>query len=226
MKIEFNTLYWNNTDERMVHAQKSVMDHFNIPINYYNEDVPHGSWMDRVCWNSNSDIIGFFDLDCVPINYHKIIECVKYVQKSKTFLGVAQTSNHISPKSHIYAAPAFFLVHKECFNMMRSSFSETKRGDVAEEFSYVAETAGVKYRCLYPTTFEGEPTGGVWPLSNFGYYGIGTTFANTVYHLYQARFSSNIELFIKRCQEIINGTFDNSFHIDSKILLYNGNITA
>ena len=225
MKVEFNTLYWDNTPIDQVNAHKRVTEHFELPVNYYPENTRHGEWMDRVMRQSKSDIVVFFDSDCVPISKDAMMECIKYVQKTKTFLGVAQASNHIPPKSHVYAAPAFYVIAKECWEHLGApSFLETRRGDVAEEVSYAAERMGVRYRCLYPDTFEREPVEGIWPLGNFGYYGVGTTFNNTVYHLYQGRMGTNIQLFVERCEEIIQGTFDNRFHINSQTLTYKGKI--
>lgn len=224
MKIEFNTMYWDNTPNDIVQSHKTVTEHFGIPVNYYPENTNHGLWMDRVCRQSNSDIIGFFDSDCVPLNYDKIMECVKYIQQSKSFLGVAQVSNHIPPKSHVYAAPAFYLIHKQCWERLQTSFTETRRSDVGEELTYNAEANGIRYRCLYPDTFESEPTEGLWPLGNYGYYGIGTTFAGTVYHLYQARMGQNIALFKTRCEEVVRGVFDNSTHNNSRTFNYKGKI--
>lgn len=225
MKIEFNTLYWRNTPEVQITAHKRVANHFDFPINYYEEDTPHGIWMDRVMRYSKSDIVVFFDSDCVPISYDNVQECIKYVRRTGTFLGIAQVSNHLSPKSHIYAAPAFYVITPDCWETLgRPSFAETSRGDVAEEVSYIAESQGVRYRCLYPSTFEREPVEGIWPLGNYGYYGIGTTFDQTVYHLYQGRMGNNLELFVERCNDIVDGTFDNRFHISSKIMNYKGRI--
>lgn len=224
MKIEFNTLYWDNSPPEQIQAHKSVTEHLNIPVNYYPENTNHGLWMDRVCRTSTSDIIGFFDSDCVPINYEAVMECVRYVQKSKTFLGVAQASNHIPPKSHVYAAPAFYLIHKQAWEALQVSFTETRRSDVGEELTYVAESRGMRYRCLYPVTFEREPVEGVWPLGNYGYYGIGTTFGDVCYHLYQGRMGTNMQLFVDRCKEIVSGTFDNFNHINAQTFSYKGNI--
>jgi hypothetical protein len=226
VKVEFNTLYWKNTPSIQIESHKAVMDSMGIPVNYYNEDIPHGAWMDMVMRRSTSDIVVFFDSDCVPINNSKIMECISFVRDKGTFLGIAQASNHIPPKTHVYAAPAFYVMKKDCWEHLgRPSFKETYRGDVAEEVTYTAEEMGVRYRCLYPSTFEREPVEGVWPLGNYGYYGIGTTFAHdTVYHLYQGRMSTNIELFAERCKEIVDGTFDNRLHISAQTMEYNGRI--
>ena len=67
MKVEFNTLYWDNTPIEQVTAHKQVTSHFNLPVNYYEENTPHGLWMDRVMRQSKSDIVVFFDSDCVQI---------------------------------------------------------------------------------------------------------------------------------------------------------------
>ena len=224
LKVEFNTLYWDNTPEVQIAAHKSVTNHFELPVNYYEENTPHGLWMDRVMMNTQSDIVVFFDSDCVPINKDKVLECISYVRKTNSFLGVAQASNHIPPKSHIYAAPAFYIITKECWKKLDTSFCETRRSDVAEEITYRAEASGIRYRCLYPSTFEREPVEGVWPLGNYGYYGVGTTFDNTVYHLYQGRMGNNIQLFVDRCNEIVNDAFDNRFHTSSKTMKYKGRI--
>ena len=65
----------------------------------------------------------------------------------------------------------------------------------------------MKYRALMPTYFEKPSSEGIWPLSNLGYYGIGTVFNDSVYHLYQSRMAENIDMFVKRCEEVISGTF-------------------
>jgi hypothetical protein len=78
---------------------------------------------------------------------------------------------------------------------------------VAENISYLAEKTGIRYRTLYPTYFERVPREGIWPLSSYGYYGIGTVFHNSVYHLFQSRMAENIELFVKRCDEVLQNTF-------------------
>jgi hypothetical protein len=93
---------------------------------------------------------------------------------------------------------------------------ENSRSDVAEEVSYVAEDYMVPYKALYPTHFECEPIEGVWRLSNYGYYGIGTVFANCVYHLYQGRYKQNADLFKKRCDEIVAGTFSTNDMFNSQ----------
>jgi hypothetical protein len=208
MKIEFNSLHWNNVDKDMLSAHQRVMDYFKIPMNYDNRDGHnHGMWMQWVINNSSSDVIVFMEPDCIPLN-NNLFGYIKFAHRNETFVGIAQVSNHIPPKSHIYAAPGFYAISRKAYNELgRPSFTETLRSDTAEEICYIAENKGLKYRALMPTYFEKPSSEGLWPLSNLGYYGIGTVFENSIYHLYQSRKSENIELFVKRCDEVINGTF-------------------
>ena len=216
MNIEFNSLHWNNVDKRMLDAHKRVMDYFNIPMNYHNLDgLNHGVWMEHVIKTSKCDVIVFFEPDCIPLN-NNFIDYIHYAYNNNSFIGIAQVSNHIPPKSHIYAAPAFYVMTKSAYeNLGHPSFSETFRSDTAEEICYIAETSGIKYRSLMPTSYEKPSPEGVWALSNLGYYGIGTVFDNSIYHLYQSRFAENIELFLKRCNEILTGKFNATKFISS-----------
>lgn len=71
---------------------------------------------------------------------------------------------------------------------------------------------------MYPNCFEKEPQEGVWCLGSYGYYGIGTVFAHSVYHLFQSRKAENIQLFVQRCDEVINNRFDTTSFICSTTL--------
>lgn len=207
-KVQFYSLYWPNTDQRIVQKHFDMMSHFDIPINYVKKIINHGYWMDNVCDSSNADIIVFFDIDCVPLSREKVFDAIHWVKENKSFLGVAQVSNHIAPAEHIYAAPAFFVVYRECLERLNTTFSDGMFNDVAERLSYRAEEIGMDYKVLYPTHYYKEPPEGKWRLHDKGFYGIGTVFEDTVYHLYQSRFSDNIELFVKHCDDIINKNLD------------------
>lgn len=225
MKVEFNSLHWDNVDRTMLDAHASVMDSMSIPVNYHNVNINHGQWMDHVVRTSTSDVIVVIEPDCIPLDKEKLFSYISYAYKKSTFVGIAQVSNHIPPKSHIYAAPGLFIIHKPVYDKLgKPSFSETQRSDTAEELCYIAEEKGVRYRALLPTYFEKEPSEGLWPLGPLGYYGIGTVFDNAVYHLYQSRKAENIELFVTRCKQVVNGTFSTQNFYPSAIFNYEGNI--
>jgi hypothetical protein len=204
----WNVLAWPNVDLRVVQAQSRVLNHFGLEVDYTMDSQAHGAWMNRTMASAENDLVGFFDVDCVPTNREIVDKAVEWARANRSFVGIAQASNHIKPASHIFAAPAFFVMHRDAWQELnRPTFSETPHSDVAENVSYAAENRGLKYRALYPTHYERESRDGIWKLGNYGVYGIGTHFKGGIYHLYQGRFNDNVELFVKRCDEIVKGRF-------------------
>jgi hypothetical protein len=209
--LEIFCLHWDNIDPRMMLAHKAVMQHFEIPVTYHGINMDHGTWMTKVMEVSEADIVAFIEPDCIPLNKTKFFECVHYAIVNDTFCGIAQASNHLEPKNHIYAAPGFFVITKSAYAKLdRPSFMCTVRGYTGEEVSWAAEAKGFNYRVILPTHYEKPSKEGIWNLGPLGYYGIGTVFDDTVYHLYQGRYNDNVELFVKRCKEVIAGTFSTS----------------
>ncbi len=233
--FKFNTLYWDNISDDVVKSHKEVCNFLNLNINYCRPSdyvksnwINHSDWMNIICEDSDDDIIGFFDIDCVPINVDKIKECYEYVKKHETFLGIAQTSNHKFPASHVYAGPAFFIISKKCLLDLNTSFKETSRSDVAEEISYVAEQNSKWYRCIYPTYYEHLPhgtNGPKWKLGNYGFFGIGTTYEDYCYHHFRIGHANeeDVSRFMARCKEIINGSFSTKKFKSCTDLLYQHN---
>lgn len=208
MKLSINTLYFPNSNPDFVNAAKGVHSHFNLSVNYWEIQARHGAWMDHVMNSTDADVVGFLDIDCIPLTKDAVVELVKFTAKNKSIAGCAQATNHIPPMTHIFVAPCCFFIWKPLWVALgKPSFTETDRSDVCEEVCYIAEANGVRMKSLYPTHFEKEPEEGVWRLHNYGLYGVGTTFQNKFYHLYQSRFQSNVDLFIQRCKEVVKGKF-------------------
>jgi hypothetical protein len=224
MNVEIHTLAWPNTDVRMLQSHSDVCRHLGLQVGYTLEKVPHGKWMDTTMSNSTADIVGFLDVDCVPTNKQVVDDAIEWVATHKSFMGIAQASNHILPKSHIFAAPAFFFIWRQAWlDMNHPTFSETPNSDVAENVSYAAEMSEMRYKTLYPTHWTAEPEEGVWPLHTYGLYGIGTHFEEGVYHLYQGRFEKNVQMFVDVCKNIIDHRFTTENMIYSR-RLYDGKI--
>ena len=196
-----HVLAWDNVDQRIIDAQKSVLDHFKIDYTLHRENVDHGQWMNSVMESSTDEVVGFLDVDCVPLNSQIVPAAKTYCVKNKSFIGIAQTSNHIPPAAHIYAAPAFFFINRQAWlDLDKPTFAATPSSDVAENVSYAAEERGLPYRALYPVKCA-EP---LWRLGNYGMYGIGTEFIGGIYHLYQSRMSENMKMFERVCEEVVS----------------------
>lgn len=207
--ISLNCLYWNN-NRQVQEIHKSVMDHFGIPVNYYNLDgMNHWQWIEEVLKSDPSDIIGFIDVDCVPTNEHIVNKSIEYVTKNNTFIGLAQSANHINNGIRISAVPTFYFISKEFWTAIGSpTYSPTSLGDIGEYVCYLAEKFGYNYKALYPLRYEENSHEGEWKLGNYGKFGIGTYYSGGIYHLFQSRFSKYDQIFKKRCHEIIQGNFN------------------
>jgi|SRR5262245_28305894 len=214
MTTNIHVLAWPNLDERIVASHRSVMEKFDLEVGYCRDQVRHGEWMNHVMAESRADVVGFFDADCVPTNRAVVDYAISYCANFESFIGIAQVSNHIGLRSHIFAGPAFLFIWRKVWEQLgKPTFSEVSwpiPADVAEHFSYAAEFKLKRYKTLYPTHWEREPTTGVWHLHTYGIYGIGTHFEKGVYHLYEGRSEANIDLFERRCREIVEGTFSTS----------------
>jgi hypothetical protein len=209
MKISINILYSPDSNPEFINAAKTVHQHYSLPITYWVVKARHPIWMDHVMNNTDADIVGFLDIDCIPLSVDAVPTLIEFVRNNKSIAGCAQATNHIPPMSHIFIGPCCFFIWKPLWEALgKPSFLETPRSDVCQEICYLAEQNGVRMLALYPTFFEREPQEGVWRLHNYGLYGIGTTFQNKFYHLYQSRFESNIDLFIQRCRDVITGRFN------------------
>ncbi|WP_374252973.1 hypothetical protein [Acinetobacter brisouii] len=214
--VEFHSFHWDNFNKDILAAHKKVMQHFGLNVKYTQENIHHGDWLDKVMSSSTASVIGIIEPDLIPLNLEIVKQAVQYVYENNTFLGCAQVSNHFHPATHIFASPAFFFISRQCYlDLGKPSFSATKNADVAEHLSYLAEEKGLRYRTLFPTCFEKEPREGIWPLASYGYFGIGTVFQNSVYHLFQSRYAENVNLFVQRCNEVINNTFSTDGFISS-----------
>lgn len=205
MKISFNTLYWDNTDPELITCHKKVMSHFDINVNYTNKNINHGVWMDHVLTNTDADIFVFIDSDCVPLNKEAIDEAIQYCANGY-MVGNAQVTNCIKAKHDLFCAPSFLVISKPYYERIgKPSAINNKKSDIAQELTRAAVDAELRIKMNFPSSFQSIPSGGIWRLSGYGYYGIGTIFDQKIYHLFQARFKKNIELFKETTNCILRG---------------------
>lgn len=208
-QAEFHSFHWDNFSPDILKAHQRVMTHLGLNVQYTQKNIPHGQWLDQVMAAATSDVVAIIEPDLIPLNKEIVLKAIAYVLEHDTFLGCAQVSNHIGTGTHIFASPAFFFITRNCYEKLgRPSFMPNKKGDVAEMLAFAAEEKGVAYRTLFPTRYEKAPSEGCWALGSYGYYGIGTVFVDQIYHLFQSRTAENIELFVKRCDELLEKKLD------------------
>ena len=95
MNFEIHTLYYKNSNPIFFDFHSKIMKKFDVPVQYTNETLNVGVWMDKVMNNSKSDIVGFIDIDCLVTNKDIINKCLSYVKKTKSMIGIAVSANHI-----------------------------------------------------------------------------------------------------------------------------------
>ena len=74
------------------------------------------------------------------VNNGAVMEAIGRAGRNNSFLGLAQSSNHINKGVHVFAAPAFLAISRAAWiKLGKPSLKPTPRGDVAEELSWCAE---------------------------------------------------------------------------------------
>lgn len=197
------TFYHDNMPPEIVQAQKSVFDHFGIPIEQVKTELTHGEAIDHWLQTNEWDEVAIFDIDCIPLNagvlmhaWHRL-----YQEKGLNFYGGAQRANHIEG-SEVYVAPAFCCFSKPVWKLSGTpSFKDIPGFDVGAYFSKEASTVA-NMLTLRPSHVEVEKWDLYPPEVRFG---LGTTWGNEVYHAFESRFNKNSQSrFIKKCKEVIN----------------------
>lgn len=208
MKISIHSLSWPDNNPLIVDNQKKVLKHFGIPVNFTVESIHHGKWIDTILNTVDSDIFVFLDSDCVPMTSEVINEAINYCANGY-LVGNAQVTNCIKAKHDLFCAPSFFAISKKYYESIgKPSAVNNNRSDVAQELTRCAVLAEKRIKMYFPTSFQSVPSGGIWRLGGYGYYGIGTIYENKLYHLYQTRFERNVNLFVDTCNFIVKGELD------------------
>jgi len=221
MNVELHTLAWPNIDPRMIAAHQRVCSHFGLDVRYTHEYIQHDQWMQDMVARCQADAIGFMDIDCIQSTRHAVDHMATYLtQKLGYFIGPAQASNHLPDTAHIFAAPSFLFISKSMFmpiQMNNLFMRDPDKNDVAQGLTRYAEENRYPHQLILPRFYEDKANmRSTWRLHNFGTYGTGTLYGNTCYHLFQGRCGANVELFERRCDEIIRGGIDTS-----RMMLFN-----
>ncbi len=206
--------YMANVNPAVKQAQFRVMNKLctQIPFHQILTAKPHGETLDylcRSCMQKGYDTIMFMDIDAIPLSEHAI-EYTLYQASRGTLIGNIQRSNHIQNDQHVFVAPSFMAMSLNYWTWAgQPSFSETQRGDVAEEVTYAWESKGWPMRMYMPYYFEESPAECFsWALKDgMPHYGLGTTFelsGNLIsYHAFQIRMGGMVERFLSKCDSIL-----------------------
>lgn len=193
------SLYWDNIDERIVLHQKLAFDHFKIPIKQHRIDgLDHGEWMDWVLSFYDLDVVLFVDIDCIPLNSQIVMQSLDKASKGILF-GALGCANHLEP-TRVFAAPFWCAINRhQWIELRRPSAKANRVCDVGQNWTDVFTMYHQKVELLPVSSCELPK----WNLPGAPMaFGVGTTYGEAVYHLFESRWHPNVERFIRKCESL------------------------
>lgn len=229
--------FMGNLSDQTPMMQKAVVDKFNkskVPFYQVKGQPSHAQFIDYF-WTVNGagpdymkesgvkqeldhDVVLVLDIDCIPLSDKAIDYYLEQAAAGK-IIGNVQRSNHIQNDQHLFAAPSAIAISKETYiKIGKPPALETVRSDVAEEYTWAAEVAGVSVDLVMPLSFDKAPHKYGWEQDlrpfwalkdDMPVYGIGTTFGTEehgplYYHNFQIGHPGNQEMFWARCEKALN----------------------
>jgi len=201
IKAGIFSFFMDNIPKEALEAQKAVVNKFNKSGHQFMQvltQTRHGISMDAAWHWSNVqvrkelrmlpkqfdfDVVMFLDIDAIPLNADAIDSYVEQAYNG-TLVGNIQRTNHLQNGQHVFVAPSAMALSVERFwDIGRPSALETGRSDVAEEYTWLAQKAGVPVRFYMPLRFDAAPEEAPngWALADgMPRYGLGTTFGELV----------------------------------------------
>lgn len=204
MKAGVFSLSWDNINPAILEYQKRVFQALGLPINQHRVDgFMHWDWMEWVIrYYRDIDIFVFVDADAVPKTDGAVHYAIDVAMSGRVF-GCAQAANHLEiNRDHIYAGPFFMSLSRQTWQRLgEPSFAPAFDRDVAQGITIAAQDQGCEVELLYPSDVE-LPR---WRLGSSGQnFGIGTTYGNQIYHLFESRGGQHLDRFIKECERIVS----------------------
>lgn len=203
MKLGLYSLYWDNIDLAIPAAQRRVCDHLKLPLQQHRiNGLDHGEWIDWVLEREKNDVSVFLDIDCIPLSRAVFLQNARWTDQFQGLCGAKACANHLD-KTRAYAGPWYLFVSLERWRILDRCSACVDHGyDVAQNLT----EAWLFYRgaltLIWPTMCEIP----LWDLPDKKQaYGIGTTYGEHCYHLFEARSGEHTELFLKACERVITG---------------------
>ena len=235
------SFFMANIDKKTIDKQREVVAKFN-PQGYahysIHTDLRHGVSMD-LAWALNGismpgfkgqevpkrfshDVIMFLDIDALPLNDKALQFTIEAAAKG-ALVGNIQRSNHIENNQHVFVAPSVLALSVDSFvTIGKPSGLETRRADVAEEYTFAAEKSGAVPVDFYmPLRYDSKPAEcDSWALKDgMPVYGRGTTFGipaeyndadgatpaiEMFWHNFQSFHPGQQEKFLAKCESLLN----------------------
>jgi hypothetical protein len=191
--IDFHPLFYNAPNDKL----------------YPDDVINYG--LNELFYNQLYDNVLVLDVDCIPLNQQALTHIFQYAGRG-VLIGDAQRSHYIENNEHIFIGSSCMCVNKLVYEKLgKPSMAPNVRGDIGEEFVYLAEEKNIPIEIFYPQSYEASPYGATsWALKgDLPHYGIGTTFESIdgrarFYHLFESRHNLHVDKFISKCETVLN----------------------
>jgi hypothetical protein len=185
-KMAVVSFYMSNISKDVVAAQAEIISRFlpvGVDVIQLHTGFGHANSIDLFLCFSRYEIIILLDIDCIPISIDAFPTLIAQA-RAGFLVGAAQRAHHIDNECHIYVGPFLMGLNMAAYRQLgRPRFSETRRGDVAEELTYRAEAHQCEIKFLWPTSCEAP----LWHLTDDAYFGRNTIYENSFLHAFQIR---------------------------------------
>jgi hypothetical protein len=182
---------------------------YNAPNDQVYPDQVIDYALNELFYNQMYDNILILDIDCIPLDQLALTR-VFFQANRGTLIGNVQRSHYIQNNEHLFIGSSCMCLNKSVYESLgKPAMTPTVRGDIGEEFAYLAEERNIPIEFFLPHSYEASPYGATsWALKdNLPHYGIGTTFGDErprFYHLFESRTNLHIDKFISKCNSVLN----------------------
>lgn len=196
------------------HHRRLMVDHFGFNINYVECPFPgvsHGFILNELIKQLGGlkgiDYILFMENDSIFLRKDALEFIYNIVKNKVTIFGQAWQSNHKKGPNgniqHAYAGPACLCFHHDLYYRLNAPDLDHNiaRSDTAEELTYKAKELGYNVCLFYPSHVEEPNT----DLDNGCKTGLGNTYQDLFFHASQAGHTRHEEVFVKKCEDVLNG---------------------
>ncbi|MDO6728169.1 hypothetical protein Q4544_14615 [Cognatishimia sp. 1_MG-2023] len=207
-----HSYYRSNIAPEMLKAQADVFEHFGVPLKQWKDDSRnHGEWITHVMREAKPDeVVMIADIDAFPLSFEAYNDMASKAQQG-ALAGLAQVANHID-KSKLYAGPMFMAVSSNMYREFGSpELIKNKVVDVAQILTNMAVVSNIPVQMVFPK-FAIHPK---WGLADQGIFGVGTFYGDDeFFHLFEARRSEAISLFVEVSKGVIKGSHDYARYVE------------
>lgn len=213
-----------NEPEYKEYHSKVMESKFGLEMNYVEcpfPNVSHGQMMNEAIRQTidssvKPDYYLWIDSDAIFMRRECLDLIYSFVSNKITLFGHAWQSNHKKGPNgmipHPYASQATLCFSRELYNKLNrpdcdhwSDGTDEFGGDTAERITYEAEKRGYIISLIYPSHSVKYTT----DLGNGCKFGQGNTYGdNLMYHVSRRDLPDSKELFVKKCQEVLDGKYE------------------